>query len=462
MNSELSFEKAVEYIKSLDVFGSVLGLENMRALTKEIGNVENSLKFIHVTGTNGKGSACAFISNALIEAGYKVGSYNSPSVIDGIDQFKINMHKIDKALYARAVSIVYDACLKVEEKTGKHPTRFEVETTVAFVCFYLEKCDIVVLETGLGGRDDATNVITTEILHVFMPISIDHSESLGDSLKDIAKIKSGIIKNNAPTVICYRGDSFNEDDSPESIIEHKCNKTGSKVFKVSKALIENVNVTDSHLEFDIKEDKELTLNKTHLNLSMKGAYQPVNALTAYMALKVLCRSGYSVSEDNIKLAFEKTKVPFRFEIEQYDESVDIILDGAHNPDGAKKFIDSLNLNYKNRDKIYITGIFKDKDYSKIAQITGPNAKKIYVIQNEKSARSLDRKVLANEFSKYCNNVEECDLIERAIDLAVNDAMDAYTKDKRPVICLFGSLSWLNDAYTYINKIKQIKSNNKIQ
>ena len=114
MNSDLSFEQAVEYIKSLDVFGSVLGLDNMKALTKEIGNVENSLKFIHVTGTNGKGSACAFISNALIEAGYKVGSYNSPSVIDGIDQFKINMKKIDKALYSKAVSIARNASLTVE------------------------------------------------------------------------------------------------------------------------------------------------------------------------------------------------------------------------------------------------------------------------------------------------------------------------------------------------------------
>ena len=454
MNSDLSFEQAVEYIKSLDVFGSVLGLDNMKALTKEIGNVENSLKFIHVTGTNGKGSACAFISNALIEAGYKVGSYNSPSVIDGIDQFKINMKKIDKALYSKAVSIARNASLIVEEKTGRHPTRFEVETTVAFVCFYLEKCDIVVLETGLGGRDDATNVITTEILHVFMPISIDHSESLGDSLKDIAAIKSGIIKNNAPTVICYRGSSDNEADSPESIIENKCIETGSKVYKVSKDLIENIKVSESHLEFDIKEDRSLALDKTHLRLGMKGAYQPVNALTAYMALKVLTEAGFAVSEENIKTAFEKTKVAFRFEIVEFDDSVDIILDGAHNPDGAKKFIDSLNLNFEGRDKIYITGIFKDKDYSKIAEITGPYAKKIYVIQNNKSARALDKKILSKEFSRYCDNVKECDFIESAIELSIKDAKDSKKdSNNRPVICLFGSLSWLNDAYTYINKIK---------
>ena len=454
MNSDLSFEQAVEYIKSLDVFGSVLGLDNMKALTKEIGNVENSLKFIHVTGTNGKGSACAFISNALIEAGYKVGSYNSPSVIDGIDQFKINMKKIDKTLYSKAVSIARNASLTVEEKTGRHPTRFEVETTVAFVCFYLEKCDIVVLETGLGGRDDATNVITTEILHIFMPISIDHSESLGDSLQDIARIKSGIIKNSAPTVICYRGDFNNEEDSPESIIINKCKEKGSKVYKVSRELIDNIKVTDSHLEFDILKNKSLSLDNTHLRLSMKGAYQPANALTAYMALKVLSESGFPVSDENIKTAFEKTKVAFRFEIVELGDSVDIILDGAHNPDGAKKFVDSLNLNYEGRDKIYITGIFKDKDYSKIAQITGPYAKAVYVIQNTKSARSLDKKILSKEFSKYCDNVMECDSIKDAIKLSLGYAKDItkYGND-RPVICLFGSLSWLNDAYTYIKRIK---------
>ena len=173
-----------------------------------------------------------------------------------------------------------------------------------------------------------------------------------------------------------------------------------------------------------------------------------------MALKVLSESGFPVSYENIKTAFEKTKVAFRFEIVELGDSVDIILDGAHNPDGAKKFVDSLNLNYEGRDKIYITGIFKDKDYVKLAQITGPYAKAVYVIQYTKSARSLDKKILSKEFSKYCDNVMECDSIKDAIKLSLGYAKDItkYGND-RPVICLFGSLSWLNDAYTYIKRIK---------
>lgn len=462
MKSDLSFEQAVEYIKSLDMYGSVLGLDNMRVLAKALGNPEDSLRFVHVTGTNGKGSACAFLSNTLVKAGYKVGSYNSPSVIDGIDQFKINMKHIRKKLYAKAISIVRAACATVASETGNHPTRFEVETMAAFVAFSLEKCDIVVLETGLGGRDDATNIINTEILHVFMPISLDHSEVLGNTLEDIARVKAGIIKNSVPTVICCREEFLESDDGPESVIESRCREMNSKVYKVTKDLIDNIRISNKHLVFDLKESEELELTPVKIKLRMKGAYQPLNALVAFTAAKVLSDIGFNITEDNIKKAFKKTKIPFRFQEMKIDNMVDIILDGAHNPDGARKFVKSLQLNYPDREKIYVTGIFKDKDYAKIAEITGSCARKIYVIQNEKSARSLDKAVLAEEYRKYCDDVIEVESVQNAIDKATDDAKALISANAtHPVVCCFGSLSWLNEAKEYIKSkrraIRDIKN-----
>ena len=452
MALSIGYKQAISYVKSLDVYGSVLGLDNMKALADELENPESGLKFIHVTGTNGKGSVSAYISNILIKAGYKVGTYNSPAVISDIDQFRINMKMIKKKLYAEAIELVKDACERLAIDKGIHPTRFEVETMAAFVAFYIEKCDIVVLETGLGGKDDATNIVTNTLLHVFTHISMDHAAVLGDSLQKIAENKSGIIKSSSPTVICARECSTEESRASLNVILNKCEQFDSNAYIVSDENISKVRIKKNKLIFDYTGENN-ALKK--LKLKMRGAYQPLNAVTAIKAIEVLNDVGYNISEESIKKGLKKTEIPFRFERIEYNDKVDIILDGAHNPDGAKQFVKSLELNYPDRDFIFITGIFKDKEYDKISSVFAGMALKIYAIQNEKSVRSLDKDVLADTLRKYNKNVFVSDTICSAVSQAIDDAKVTISANAtHPIVCCIGSLSWLNEAKTEILKLKE--------
>lgn len=427
----MTFDEAISYVKSLDVYGSVLGLDNMHALADYLDNPQDGLKFVHVTGTNGKGSTSAFIASIFMEAGYTVGTYNSPSVKSDIDQFRINMNIVSKDLYAEAVGLVKDACDKMIADGCSHPTRFEVETMASFVMFYITKCDIVVLETGLGGAYDATNIITTAVLHVITSISMDHAYILGDTLEKIAENKSGIIKTSAPVVLYDRGKNNESTEYAEvnKVFINKCRMMGSELYMVS----------------DLDLDKDL--------LSMKGAYQSENASLAIKAAEVLIDMGYRISEDDIYNGLKKAKIPFRFEQIKTDDQVDIILDGAHNPDGAVQLVKSLELNYPDRKFIFVTGIFKDKDYNKIAEITGKKADKIYVIENKKSARSLDKNILADTFRQYNDNVLAMDSLYDALTCAISEAKTLIMQNgTHPVVCCYGSLSWLNDAKQMIKDL----------
>ena len=448
MKNRLNFNEAVEYVRSLDVYGSVLGLDNMRALASELDNPQDGLKFIHVTGTNGKGSVCAFITSVLATAGYKVGAYNSPAVLSDTDQFRINTKIVSKSLYAEAITLVKSAADKVVEASGVYPTRFEVETMAAFVMFYIEKCDIVVLETGLGGRDDATNIINTSILHVITSISKDHTAVLGSTLEEIVKNKCGIIKTSAPVVFFDNEDSEFLDESAKArqVVINKCAGTGSDLILVNGSHIESATVSRGKLNIIFRGDAVKAVKR--VKVSMTGAYQKNNVLIAIRVIETLIEMGYNITAEAISIGMEKAKIPFRFEKIKYNNLVDIILDGAHNPDGAKNFIDSLRLNYKDKDFIFIIGIFKDKDYEKIAKITGEIARKIYVIENTKSPRALDRNTLCKVYSKYCRDVYARDSIEEAICSAIKNVSDRNT-----VICCFGSLSWLADAKTVIKELR---------
>ena len=450
----MNFSESINYIKSLDVYGSVLGLSNMIGLAKELGNPEDSLKFIHVTGTNGKGSTCAFLSSILISAGYKVGSYNSPAVLSDVDQYRINMDIISDELYAKAVSQVKDACERIVAKGGVQPTRFEVETMAAFVAFQISQCDIVVLETGLGGRDDATNIIKTAILHIFTSISYDHEAVLGNTLKDIAENKSHIIKSSAPALMYDRSPADHDPEIYEvnEVIRNRCIEQGAKLYTVSERDVYNTRCVDGRLLFDLRRP-----DIKDVSIFMTGAYQPINAAIAVNAAVILEKLGYSINEDSIREGLKTARIPFRFECTsvkcENGKEVDIILDGAHNPDGAKQFMHSLDLWYRDKDCIFITGIFKDKDYNQMARITAGRASIIYSVENNNSIRALSRTKLADVLKKYNKNVLIKDTIEDAINCAIHEAsVIMEEKGRKPLICCFGSLSWLNRAKTAISKI----------
>lgn len=441
----MDFNEAINYIKSLDVYGSVLGLGNMHALSQELDYPQAKLRFIHVTGTNGKGSTCAYLGAILKEAGYKVGSYNSPAVLSDIDQFRIDGEIVSDELYAEAVTLVREASESIVENGGVQPTRFEVETMAAFVMFYIEKCDIVICETGLGGRDDATNVIDTTVLHIITKISEDHLGVIGNNIIEIAETKSGIIKSGAP-VLMYAGDGG--DDSYKEIykkISDKCNEHGAVLYSFTDDQVTNGKIEDGQLVFDLKKHD---LESIHSGMVSK--YQMTNASLAIDASYILADLGYRITEASIREGIKNARLPFRFEINKAS-GIDIVLDGAHNPDGAKLLIDSLKLTYPDRPYIFINGIFKDKDYEKIAQITAGYADKIYVVGDYGNQRALDKNVLVDTVSKYNTSTTAEININTAIDKALEDARGyEEAKGERPVIVCFGSLSWLKYAKEHID------------
>lgn len=418
----MNFEEAKKYINSLNKFGSVLGLDSIKALCDELSNPEDSLKFIHVTGTNGKGSTCAFLTSILKASGIKAGSYNSPAVICEYDQYRIDDEIIDEDTYAKALTKVSEAVTRLNER-GISPTRFEVETAMAFVMFKDAGCELVVIETGLGGRDDATNVIKNTILHVFATISLDHVQILGNTLEEIAEVKSGIIKSDAKTVI------YNLNDSATDVIIKRAKELGSECVILS--------------EKDIADNK--------YTLSLKGEYQKINSLIAVSAVQELRKTGYDISDEAVRNGLMNAHIPFRFEVisdsdkKNNDEFPVIILDGAHNEDGARMLIKSLKSEYPEMDYIFITGIFKDKDYEKIASIVSEVASEVIVTENDMSDRALSKELLTKIYKKYTEKVSQYDRIEKCIDIGI----EKVRQNKNAVLILSGSLSWLSRAKEYI-------------
>ena len=206
----MTYDEAVEFADSTKKYGSILGLESIRNLMQELGNVQEQLHIIHVAGTNGKGSVCAFLSAALTEAGYQVGRYNSPAVFERREVFRIGETMISKEEYAAVFERVQTACEVLKKRGCPHPTVFEVETAAAFLWFYEKKCDLVLLETGMGGETDATNLITHPVCSVLTSIGMDHMQYLGNTIEEIAKVKAGIIKKGCPVVALKQGDSVCE------------------------------------------------------------------------------------------------------------------------------------------------------------------------------------------------------------------------------------------------------------
>lgn len=364
------------------------GLDNITALCDALDNPQNKLRIIHIAGTNGKGSVGAFIEAILKKEGLRVGRFSSPAVFDYREQFTVNGRNIEKPRYAELMGKIKTAA----EESAINPTPFEKETALAFLYFFEEKCDFAIIECGMGGRLDATNIVKSSVA-VITPIDIDHTKFLGNSIEEIAAEKAGIIKENSIAV------SANQEES---------------VIKILRDTAKEKNA-----EF-------ILCNGTEYDISLKGAYQPYNAALARAAA-----SAIGVSEDSIKDGLNHTVWHGRFEI--IHENPTVIIDGAHNVNGARALTKSLDLYYKDRKIIYIMGVFADKDYEKIAEITADRADMIYTI-TPPNPRGLDNGILAETVKKYNENVRAVSL-----DTAVKRCME----EKDAVTVAFGSLSFLS-------------------
>ena len=396
-NKSVTYKEARVYLDEMSRYGSVLGLDSIRGLLRELGNPQDNLKFIHIAGTNGKGSVLAYTSTILSEAGYRTGRYVSPTVVAYLERIQIDGMWIPEEKFAENTAKVRDAIVRLEAAGKPVPTVFEAETAIAFLYFCDMKCDFVVLEAGLGGELDATNIIRNTVCAVFTPISRDHIGVIGNTVEEIAENKAGIIKPGCMVVSaaqtecvakvfrdCMRknGRMTDRTDEPEFF--------QAEPEKARITMEDSGGVTLSYKEFE------------DIHTAMAGEYQKGNLITALEVVRALRAAGYAADIDAVRRGAEKTVWPGRFE--RIGEKPEFILDGAHNEDAALKLRASVERYFPGRRLLFIMGVFRDKEYERIAQIMCPLAASVYTVELPDRRRGLPARELAETAGKYCKDV----------------------------------------------------------
>ncbi len=423
----MNYSDAIEYIHNTNKFGIKLGLENIRCLLERMGNPQKSLKFIHVAGTNGKGSTCAFINSILINAGFKVGLYTSPYLEEFEERMRINNKNIPKDKLANYVEYIKDVVDKMIDDGYHHPTEFELITAIAFKYFCDENVDFVVLEVGLGGRFDATNVIDNSLVSVISTIDYDHMDKLGDTLEKIAYEKAGIIKENGTVV------SFYQKDEALQVIE----RTASlKKASLDILDVNDVEIVESNSDYQIFNYK----NYKNLKICIIGKHQIYNASLALMAVEKLKDHGINITEEAIRMGLADAKWPGRIEV--LNRSPFIVIDGAHNPQGMSVLKDALSL-FSHERLVLVIGMLKDKDTDKMLKLIVPKAD---IVITTKPVS--DRAYTAEELAEKIKDVNP--LHFESIDDAINEALRRANKKDLLLFC--GSLYMIGHVRNYLKKV----------
>lgn len=416
-----TYRKAMEYKQLLGKKGIVPGLGSIERLTAHLGNPQEDLFFVHIAGTNGKGSVLSFLSSVLQSAGYRVGRYSSPAVFSQLEQFKVNGRAISRADFARGMEEVRLGAEQMEADGHPYPTVFEAETALAFWYFKEKKCDIVVLETGMGGALDATNIVNSVLVSVLTPISSDHMGMLGESLSEIARQKAGIIKKGAAVV------SAHQEKEVMEVIEAVCRKMDAPLFTADVSLAENIRYGVEKQRFDYKEYKKL-------GISLAGSYQIENAVLAVEVIRVLSERGFPVTEKQLQKGLREAVWNGRFTV--LSKKPYMVIDGAHNEAAARRLNETMQICFPEKRKIMIMGVLKDKEYEKIAKIMTGAAAQVITVTPPENPRALPAYELAGTVKKYNPNVTAADSLQEAVE------MSYMLADKDSVILAFGSLSYL--------------------
>ncbi len=427
----MNYKDTLAYIASLNRYGSVLGLNNMHRLCEKLEHPEAKCKCIHIAGTNGKGSTSAYIAHILMEAGFRVGRYSSPTISDYRERFQIGHRMItqkDLCIYVERMKAV---CEELVAEGHPHPTPFEVETALGFLYFAEKACDFVVLEVGMGGATDATNVIPAPIACVWTSISMDHMGFLGNTLGEIAAVKAGIAKPGAVYVSCAQ--------APE-------------VLKVLQRAVSELHIADVSLATGVKYGLTIQqfsykgLNKLKIHLA--GTHQIANAVLAVETALQLRKLGIDISDKAIYNGLEATAWPGRLEV--LGKSPLFVVDGAHNEDAARYLAASIKTYFSGKRLIYIMGVLRDKEYEKILALTASYAEHILTITPPENPRALDALELAEAARQYHSRVTNLSSIEEAVEIA------HLLADRDSVILCFGSLSYLGAVKKCYERYQQTK------
>lgn len=426
----MNYREAMEYVEELQQYGSVMGLASIQELCRRLDNPQEQLKFVHIAGTNGKGSVLAYVSTVLQAAGYRVGRFISPFVKDFREQFQVDGRVITQSGLCKYLEHVRQAAGNIAAEGLPHPTLFEVEVAAAFLYFLDKQCDIVVMETGLGGALDATNVITNTLAAVFTSISMDHMNILGDSLEQIAATKAGIIKNK-----CYVISAKQQPEAMKMLRQAALlRKAKFYTADVSRAKNIKYGVTKQTFSYDKYKNVEIT---------MLGKFQIENAVVALETLSALGRQGFPVAEDKLRQGFAQTIWRGRFDV--IGKKPLFIADGAHNEDASIKLAENIRFYFTNKKIIYIMGMLKDKEYDKVIRNTYELAEHIITVTPPIKERAMHAYELAQAVREYHNSVTVADSVQEAVEMAYLLA----GQDKGCVIVAFGSLSYLGELMNVV-------------
>ncbi|MCC0660568.1 bifunctional folylpolyglutamate synthase/dihydrofolate synthase [Clostridioides sp. ZZV14-6154] len=432
----MKYEEALEYISQTNKFGIRLGLENIGKLLELLGNPQETLNIIHVAGTNGKGSVCSFISNILRESGYKVGLYTSPYLETFTERIRVNGENIPQEDVARIIDLIKEKIEVMVSQGYAYPTEFEVVTAMAFYYYSEQKVDFVALEVGLGGRYDATNIITKSLVSVITSISLDHTGILGDTIEKIAYEKAGIIKENGVVLV------YDQTNEAKDVIKSVCKEKNAKYIEVN---FDNINIKKSNINFQVYDCNVMGETYKNLEITLIGEHQINNSILAMSVLKYLkdTKKLDNVSEESIREGLITTKWPGR--IEKIKESPIFIIDGAHNEDGAKSLAKALDKHFKDKKLTLLIGMLEDKDIDGVLDILMPKFSKV-VTTTPNNPRAINSDILKEKILKYVSDVTS----KYEIEDAVNYTLETSNKDD--IIISAGSLYMIGTVRTLVKKL----------
>lgn len=435
----MNYKEALEYVDSISGRGIVPGLDQIRELCKRLGDPQNEVKWIHVAGTNGKGSTVAYVSTILSKAGYKVGRYVSPAIREYRERFQVGSRMISQKDFAEGMTALKEACEAMTAEGMPQPTPFEVETALAFWYFREKKCDLGVLEVGMGGLMDATNVVEGTLVEIIASIGMDHVKFLGNSLSEIATQKAGIIKPGS-TVVCM-------EQKPEvmEVVQETAREMGAKLVISTSSLATKV-------RYGLEKQSFYYGNLGKLEIALAGQFQIANAVLAIDACREISAKGYPVSDDAIRKGLMETRWDGRLTVIQKKPL--FVVDGAHNEDAAEKLAKFLEFYFTNCRYIYIMGVLRDKDYGRIIELTHSFADQIITVTPPDNPRALPALDLAKEIAKVHPYVTAAGSLEEAVEMA------NLLAGKDGVIFAFGSLSYLGKLMDIVGYGKRKKPNGR--
>ena len=424
-----------EYLKGFYKGNKEPSLNAMHYFMDRFNNFEKNMKFIHVAGTNGKGSCVEIVANILRVQGYKVGKFLSPHLIKYNERISINCENISDNEMQNLIEELKPVIDEYEANEGSKITLFELETMMALLYFYRKNVDFVILETGLGGLYDCTNVITKPLVSIITSIGYDHMNILGDTLPKIAFQKAGIVKPNSNTVI------FEQTPDVDDVFKNECMKKNNQLYIIKKSDISNYKYDNNLQYFDYKD-------MTGLAVNLKGMVQIKNASICIEAINVLRKNGYEISDESVRKGLKT--VIHRARMEKLSDKPFIVYDGAHNEPAMRNLKDMVQMYYSDLKRVYIVSILKSKDYRKMLKFLAEDkeGKFIFTSGND-SDRYVDKGVLYNCMREYANE-------DRICVMNLEDAIFSTKKfDENTVNLVVGSFYVYGDVVDAINKMNKV-------